>query len=564
MRLLAALFVLLASYSAAPAAPCATPVMTCPDIASLMNEREGYGRFARGGLDGQFVTVTSDADAGPGTLRDIVQNAVAPTWVRFANDMTITLKTPIAVPPNVTVDGRGHAVVIHGYGFQVRDGTHDVILTHLTVDMEFKTEAVGVDVFNEAHDIWLNHLTLERSIDRLINVKIGATDVTISWVLFERHNKVMLVNNLTEDNLFANYDRDARVRVTMHHNYFIDTVQRHPRAQIGTVHLYNNLLENWDYYGMSFSLEAKATVEGNIFSNRANRPCTEPPYFDTVEKEKSSYCRSIPAAPARTALVNGESDREHYERTRAKYGYTHDWRAFLKVRDNLYLGDSKPVLADYMAERVPAPPYCYSYEAPSDQLAARIRQGAGNTGVADARVKATCPAVVENQAPPRQPAFLWRNYSNDSASLSANAAAGEFVIAEKPGARAERGILQYFYGQPHERWKVEFLFKPNGARAATVAFADAAAQADGLQATCGTDRAEDQSKASATHQVKASVAADKDGFYRCTIEGVPGPKPGNRLRIDIMSADGRSSIHTGADNAGLTIKDIRIQPAQRE
>src|SRR3546814_14392180 len=62
---------------------------------------------------------------------------------------------------------------------------------------------------------------------------------------------------------------------SLHHNYFFNTVQRNPRAQFGTFHLFNNLVENWDFYGMSFSLEAKALIEGNIFNNDSQRKCVE-------------------------------------------------------------------------------------------------------------------------------------------------------------------------------------------------------------------------------------------------------------------------------------------------
>ena len=69
----------------------------------------------------------------------------------------------------------------------------------------------------------------------------------------------------------------------------------------------------------------------------------------------------------------------HYERTKALYGYTHGYQTFLSVRDNLYLGDAKAVLQDEQPGKVPKPPYCYSYDAPSVDLAERIRVHAGNT-----------------------------------------------------------------------------------------------------------------------------------------------------------------------------------------
>src|SRR5690606_32916919 len=160
------------------------------------------------------------------------------------------------------------------------------------------------------------------------NVKNGATDVTISWTKFHDSNKVMLLNNITSKDLFKNYDRDSIARVTLHHNCFFNTVHRNPRAQFGNFHLFNNLLENWDVFGMSVSLEARARVEGNISSNDAPRRCLEPELSPTVEGINVNCCRSIPVAPGRTALEDGQSDRGAYENRTARHGYTRDYKAF--------------------------------------------------------------------------------------------------------------------------------------------------------------------------------------------------------------------------------------------
>jgi pectate lyase len=378
--LLLALALLYGGAAAAAAnESCRSPDEHCPAVASLLQQREGYGRQATGGLGGRFVDVTSSQDAGPGTLRDALAHAKkSPTWIRFASDMNIELKSQLRVPSNVTIDGRGKHVTLFDDGLAVF-GSKNVILTHLTIDGRFGKFTQAVNVANGASDVWVDHLDLSRFSDRLLNVKNGSTDVTVSWVKFHDHNKVMLLNNITSANLFQNYDRDSIARVTLHHNYFLNTMQRNPRAQFGTFHLYNNLLENWDFYGMSFSLEARALVEGNIFSNVSQRNCVEPEFFKTTEGVDSNFCREIPGSPKRSALVNGESDRGNYEKTKAKFGYTRDFKAFLRIKDNLYLGEAKPVLEDYRPEAVPAPPYSYAYERPTPDVAEKIRKSAGNT-----------------------------------------------------------------------------------------------------------------------------------------------------------------------------------------
>lgn len=380
---------------AAAAEQCKTPDEHCPSVSALLAQREGYGARATGGLGGKFIEVTSDQDAGPGTLRAaLAQARKGPAWIRFASDMTIVLKSQLRVPSNTTIDGRGKRVALIDDGLGVY-GAKNVILTHLTIDGRLTRITQAVNVANDSRDVWVDHMDLSRMSDRLLNVKNGSTDVTISWTKFHNSNKVMLLNNITSKNLFQNYERDSIARVTLHHNYFFNTVQRNPRAQFGTFHLFNNLLENWDFYGMSFSLEAKALVEGNIFNNDAQRKCVEPEFFPTVEGINVNYCRYIPIAPARSALENGDSDRGAYERRKADHGYTRDFKAFLRLKDNLYLGDAKPVLQDYRPESAPTPPYCYGYEKPTPELAEKIRKFAGNTPVGTpppvSRVGAGCP-----------------------------------------------------------------------------------------------------------------------------------------------------------------------------
>jgi len=373
--------VLWMSGTAAASEPCAVPDAQCPIVSSLLQHREGYGQNVTGGLDGRFVEVTSDQDDGPGTLRAALEDArqsALPTWIRFASDMTIVLKTQLRVPSNITVDGRGRRVTLIDDGLGVYR-SRNVILTHMSIDGRLTRFTQAVNVANDSRDVWVNHMDLARFSDRLLNVKNGSTDVTVSWNKFHDSNKVMLLNNITSKNMYENYERDRIARVTLHHNYFLNTVQRNPRGQFGTFHLYNNLLEDWNLYGMSFSLEARALVEGNIFSNHAKRVCLEPERTPTVHGIDVNYCDKLPDSPNRTALENGAADRRNYERTQAQYGYERGYKAFLRVRDNLYLGEARAVLEDDQPESVPNPPYCYGYEQPTPAVVDRIRALAGNT-----------------------------------------------------------------------------------------------------------------------------------------------------------------------------------------
>jgi pectate lyase len=349
-------------------------------VRALLGRRTGYGAAATGGAGGTIVIVTSAQDSGPGTLRAAVERNHGSVWVTFARDMAIPLKSLVRVGSNVTIDGRGHNITLLYNGLAIF-GSHNVIVTNIAVEGRFTGISQAINIARGAHDVWIDHLDLSRFNDRLLNVKTGSTDVTVSWTKFHDHNKVMLLNNITDKEVYRYAGRDSGSRVTLHHNWFYNTVQRNPRAQFGTYHLYDNLLENWDFYGMSFSLGARALVEGNVFINSSDRPCSEPPSFQTVEGVERNYCSMIKTAGARAELPNGGSDEKNVEAARQRFGYGSDVTALadLRVRDNLYLGDSKPGITDYHADLVPKPPYPYDFEMPSVDLARRIRAGAGNT-----------------------------------------------------------------------------------------------------------------------------------------------------------------------------------------
>lgn len=72
--------------------------------------------------------------------------------------------------------------------------------------------------------------------DGAIDITQASDYVTVSYNVFEMHNKTMLIGGND------NHTGDAgRLRVTLSNNVFRDIVQRAPRVRFGQVHLFNNL-----------------------------------------------------------------------------------------------------------------------------------------------------------------------------------------------------------------------------------------------------------------------------------------------------------------------------------
>jgi pectate lyase len=54
----------------------------------------------------------------------------------------------------------------------------------------------------------------------------------------------------------------------MHHNFFDNSRQRHPRVRFGEpVHVYNNYFLNNELYGAASTMNGGTLVEGNYFEN---------------------------------------------------------------------------------------------------------------------------------------------------------------------------------------------------------------------------------------------------------------------------------------------------------
>ena len=102
--------------------------------------------------------------------------------------------------------------------------------------------------------------------DGLVDIVNQADNITMSYNIFERHNKAILIGNSD-----AKTADDGKLNVTLHHNYFHNLVQRAPRVRFGKVHVYNNYYqtddENGAYryaYSLGVGKNSKIYAENNV------------------------------------------------------------------------------------------------------------------------------------------------------------------------------------------------------------------------------------------------------------------------------------------------------------
>lgn len=99
--------------------------------------------------------------------------------------------------------------------------------------------------------------------DGQLDLTNGTDLVTVSWNEFTDHDKTMLIgstNNPAADR--------GKLRVTVHHNLFRDSLQRLPRVRFGQVHVYNNhyRLSAELVYAFGVGVESQIFAERNVFS----------------------------------------------------------------------------------------------------------------------------------------------------------------------------------------------------------------------------------------------------------------------------------------------------------
>jgi pectate lyase len=205
-----------------------------------------------GGAGGRVVTVsTTDQllDAIDSTERLIIQ---------VSGRIAITSKQ--GVRPNKTVIGLGSNAEITGGGLDFYRSFNVIVRNILFTNAEDDAVNVG----QESHHIWIDHNTFRGAVDGSVDIVRGADYVTVSWNHFDHSDKSMLISH---SDGAASTDV-GHLKVSIHHNWFDNSRQRHPRIRFGEpVHVYNNYFLGNELYGVASTMNAGVVVEGNYFEN---------------------------------------------------------------------------------------------------------------------------------------------------------------------------------------------------------------------------------------------------------------------------------------------------------
>jgi len=175
---------------------------------------------------------------------------------------------------DLTLIGDDNYAIIEGFGLNLFR-SHNIIIRNI----EFRNAPDDcINVTDPlSHHIWIDHCTFSDTPDDdpngsrhdgLLDIKHGASFVTVSWNHFYNHAKTALLGHSD-----SNGEEDiGRLKVSYHHNWWENTGSRHPRTRFGEVHVFNNFYDNSEgkmLYGIGVTCYAQVFVEANYFENVA-------------------------------------------------------------------------------------------------------------------------------------------------------------------------------------------------------------------------------------------------------------------------------------------------------
>ncbi|MGC5011872.1 pectate lyase family protein [Streptosporangium sp. DT93] len=324
LRAVAAGAVLAAALSSVPAGASATSAAAPTAAGSAMAAAPiGFASVnalgqngTTGGAGGRTVTVT-DADSFLEYI-DSKETLI----IRVAG--TIEISSKQGVRPNKTIIGVGTSGHITGGGLDFYR-SYNVIVRNIRFT---DAEDDAVNVGQQSHHIWIDHNTFSGAVDGSIDVVRGADYVTVSWNHFDHADKSMLISHSDG----ASGTDVGHLKVTIHHNFFDNSRQRHPRIRFGEpVHVLNNYFLGNELYGVASTENAGVVVEGN--------------YFQDVPHPLYSASGYADSGPGRAVQ-----------------------------RNNIFVNSGTPETAGTVVE--PRTFYAYTVDAPSG-VPASVRSGAG-------------------------------------------------------------------------------------------------------------------------------------------------------------------------------------------
>ncbi|HET8844154.1 MAG TPA: pectinesterase family protein, partial [Ktedonobacteraceae bacterium] len=215
---------------------------------------------------------------------------------RKASQVKQAGRVVISIPSNTTIIGSGNGARVIGANFMVK-GVNNVIIRNIQFENasdcfpqwdptdgstgNWNSQYDNMSVIGSTH-VWVDHnsftdanqpdslepLYFDRPFqqhDGELDITKAADLVTVSWNRFADHDKTMLIGSTDSPTFDV-----GKLRVTVHHNEFRNTIQRLPRVRYGQVHVYNNFYNqatNSDLlYALGVGVASQTFAQNNYYA----------------------------------------------------------------------------------------------------------------------------------------------------------------------------------------------------------------------------------------------------------------------------------------------------------
>ncbi|WP_458112775.1 pectinesterase family protein [Arthrobacter sp. R1-13] len=244
---------------------------------------DGFAALPGNGLSG-----TTGGQAGrvvnAGTFEELKSYAAAaePLVILIPGSIKLESYFKIPVASNKSFIGVGDSPELVNGGFKLIN-VSNVIFRNFTIrdsyipgDWDGKTGDHDGIQLDTSHHVWVDHMAFERLGDGMIDTRKDSDFLTYSWNVFADHNKALGVG----------WTNNAVTRMTLHHNWIRNTVQRNASLDnTAAAHVYNNYLEDIGQYGMMGRNAAKVVVESNYFDTVADPIVAKDPATQVVSRD---------------------------------------------------------------------------------------------------------------------------------------------------------------------------------------------------------------------------------------------------------------------------------------
>jgi len=226
-------------------------VMVAADTSILVFE--GFGESTTGGEG--FPTLIAGSPAEFAAILSRVKIDGGNAVILLEGDWTYTANVSLARLSNLTIDGMDASVTFDGSSLNLID-CDNIILRGLRV-RKHQTGGDGIQV-NSCRKVVIDHCSLSEAGDGNLDItgySYGpSSNITVSWSILANTWKQSLVKY------------NGTTNITFHHNLFYNGGGRFPSLHEGIFDIRNNVMWQWESYGLVLISGARANIVNNIFT----------------------------------------------------------------------------------------------------------------------------------------------------------------------------------------------------------------------------------------------------------------------------------------------------------